>query len=211
MTSKSIDPLGACRAGIVCLSVVLATIGSAPVAQATAPAAAPEAAVQPGNVLRFDALTDSLIARLLLGDLVAASKFGTGRPIDDPQRERELLATVRSEATVLGIDADAAVAVFTDQISASKIVQRGLFARWTEHPDEAPTARPDLGQIRAELDKLTHAILAELKTTETLRHGDSRCRPELFLAKAVGAIEHRLDALHRQALRTAVATVCLPE
>ncbi|WP_410661806.1 gamma subclass chorismate mutase AroQ [Amycolatopsis sp. lyj-112] len=195
------------RTGIVCLSVVFAAVGLAPAAQA-ASVAPSTSAVSNVDALRFGPLTGLVIERLRLGDLVAASKFGTGRPIDDPRRERELLAAVRSEATALGIDADAAVAVFADQITASKVVQRGLFARWTEHPDEAPATRPDLGRIRVELDKLTHAILADLRTTEKLRHGDPRCRTQLLLARVAGTVEHRLDVLHRQALRAAVATVC---
>lgn len=68
--------------------------------------------------------------------------------------------------------------------------------------------RPDLGRIRVERDKLTHTILADLRTTENLRHGDPRCRIRLLLARVAGTVEHRLDTLHRQDLRTAVATVC---
>ena len=41
----------------------------------------------------------------------------------------------------------------------------------TAHPDEAPTTRPDLGQIRTELDRLTTALLGELKSTVDVRTG----------------------------------------
>jgi chorismate mutase len=103
-------------------------------------------------------LTDLATTRLLVSDQVAASKFGTGQPIDDPVREQQQLDQVRQQAVVLGIDPTATVQFFRDQITASKIVQRGLFRLWTAHPELAPTTRPDLGTIRQELDQLTTQI-----------------------------------------------------
>ena len=35
--------------------------------------------------------------------------------------------------------------MFTDQIEANKAVQYALYSRWSNHPDQAPTVRPDLG------------------------------------------------------------------
>ncbi|RZQ62453.1 gamma subclass chorismate mutase AroQ [Amycolatopsis suaedae] len=197
------------RTSVVCLCVVLAASAIGPAAHAAPAAGTPVASGAAPEAGEFGPLADLLIERLRLADLVAAAKFGTGRPIDDPVREAELLATVRTEAAALGIDVDAAVAVFTDQIAASKVVQRGLFERWTEHPGEAP-APPDLGQVRTELDRLTHAILAELTATERLRHGDPLCRVHLVVARIAGAVEHRLDVLHRRALDVAVGSVCVP-
>ncbi len=88
------------------------------------------------------------------------------------------------------------------------MVQRGLFARWTAHPDEAPTVRPDLAVLRARLDRLTSAILAELVRTERLRHHGVACGVQLQLASRSAVSLGRLDALHRQALATAVRSVC---
>ena len=42
-----------------------------------------------------DPLTELMIRRLLLSDLVAAAKFGTGRPVNDSGRERKALDRVR--------------------------------------------------------------------------------------------------------------------
>lgn len=198
------------RKGTMCLSLLLATATLAPAAPVAAGATATPAAPI-SNAAPLGPLTELLVERLQLGDQVAASKFGTDKPIDDPQREQELLAAVGDEATALGIDADAAVALFEDQITASKVVQRGLFERWTQHPDEAPTERPDLDQLREQLDALTHAILRELTTTEELRHGDPLCGVHLTTAAISASLEHRLDSLHRQALHQAVDTVCLPD
>ncbi|MFI8205480.1 chorismate mutase [Streptomyces sp. NPDC085937] len=155
-------------------------------------------------------LTGLVIERLQVSDDVAASKFGTDSPIEDPAREARVLDAVREQAEAAGVDADAAEAFFRDQITASKIVQRGLFDHWTAHPDEAPTTRPDLGPIRGKLDRLTTALLAELKNTEQVRDKPVACGVQLALAGASGATVEHLDPLHRQALSAAVGSVCRP-
>ncbi|WP_225627443.1 chorismate mutase [Streptomyces werraensis] len=155
-------------------------------------------------------LTGLIIERIQVSDDVAASKFGTASPIEDPVREAQVLDSVRKQAEAAGVDADVAVAFFRDQITASKIVQRGLFDRWTAHPEEAPTTRPDLGPIRSKLDQLTTALLAELKDTEQVRDKPVACGVQLVIASASGAAVEHLDALHRQALRTATDSVCRP-
>lgn len=157
---------------------------------------------------RLGALTDLVVKRLRVSDDVAAAKFGTSSPIDDPAREQQVLDQVRQQATALGLDADAATAFFQDQITASKLVQKGLFARWTAHPDEAPTTRPDLGQIRTQLDQLTAALLQQLKSTVDVRTEPISCTVQVILAAGSAAVLDRLDALHRRALGTAVHSVC---
>ncbi|MFB9574161.1 MULTISPECIES: chorismate mutase [Streptomyces] len=157
---------------------------------------------------RLGPLTDLVIERIRVSDDVAASKFGTGSPIEDSVREAQVLEQVRNQAEAAGVNPDTAVAFFQDQITASKIVQKGLFARWTAHPEEAPTTRPDLGPIREQLDQLTTALLQELKDTEELRERPIACMVQLALATGSGAVRERLDTLHREALRTATQSVC---
>jgi chorismate mutase len=186
------------------LTVPQAVAADAPVntesASSTVGAAKPLGALGP--------LTDLVIQRLLVSDDVAASKFGTGSPIEDPVREAQVLEQVRTQAEASGANPDAAVAFFQDQITASKAVQKGLFARWTAHPEEAPTTRPDLAPIREKLDRLTTALLQELKDTEHLRDNSRACTVQLTLASGSGAALEGLDTLHRQALGTATASVC---
>lgn len=152
-------------------------------------------------------LTDLVIQRLRVGDEVAAAKFGTGKPIDDPVREGQELAQVRQDAVTLGIDPDATVRFFQDQITASKVVQRGLFALWTERPELAPVVRPDLTVIRTELDALTTELLGQLVRARDVQRGPL-CRVRLAEAKVTGEIFERLDRLHRRALSAALASVC---
>lgn len=185
--------------------VAVLTIGQ-PAALAT-PVVPPEA-VGVEAAGRLGGLTELVIQRLLVGDLVAASKFGTGKPIEDPVREQQVLDAVRRQAGPLGLDPAATVRFFQDQITASKQVQRGLFDYWTRHPDRAPTTRPDLNLIRQRLDELTTGLLAELVSTKDVRRPDARCRIELAAARFTGAIEHRLDRLHRRALDTGSQSIC---
>ncbi|WP_431039374.1 gamma subclass chorismate mutase AroQ [Streptomyces sp. P6-2-1] len=98
---------------------------------------------------RLGPLTGLVVERLRVSDDVAASKYATGSPVDDPAREAQVLRQVREQAAAAGGDPDAAAAFFRDQIAASKTVQKGLLARWTARPAEAPRTQPDLGRTRA--------------------------------------------------------------
>ncbi|WP_435176331.1 chorismate mutase [Actinacidiphila sp. bgisy145] len=153
-------------------------------------------------------LTHLVIQRILVSDDVAASKFGTGSPVEDPVREAQVLEQVRTRAEASGVDPETAVAFFQDQITASKVVQQGLFARWTAHPREAPTTPPDLGPTRERLDQLTTALLQELKDTEHLRDELVTCTVQLAVATGSGTALEGLDTLHRQALAVATGSVC---
>ncbi|WP_405056661.1 gamma subclass chorismate mutase AroQ [Kribbella sp. NBC_01505] len=153
----------------------------------------------------FEQLTDLVVRRINVGDDVAASKFFSGKPVDDPVREQQILVSVRASAVRLGIDPDETAAFFQAQIDASKVVQRGLLAHWAAHPASAPTTGPDLDAVRKQLDQLTVDLLAELVTVDHLRSGP-RCDISLLLATIPAGIH--LDRLHRQALEVATATVC---
>ncbi|WP_432132619.1 chorismate mutase [Streptomyces tendae] len=157
---------------------------------------------------RLGSLADLVIQRLLVGDQVAAAKFGTDSPIEDPAREQQVLDAVRDQASEYDLNPDEAAEFFRDQITASKVVQRGLFARWTAHPDQVPGSRPDLSEIRARLDLLTKQLLQELKATQHLRNAPVGCRVQLLLATGSGAFVEGLDTLHRQAFKDATPSVC---
>lgn len=154
-------------------------------------------------------LTDLVVQRLFIGDQVAAAKFGTGKPIDDPVREQQELDAIRQSASTLGISPDAAAGFFRQQISASKLVQQALFDRWTAHPDQAPTARPDLAQIRERLDELTTELLDQLVAQQRLLRNSPACEISLRLAQVSAEVFGRLDVLHRTALTTALSATCL--
>lgn len=193
---------------ITALTVAATTLTVPPALAADAPPQAESPVAANKSLGRLGALTDLVVDRLRVSDDVAAAKFGTDSPIDDPAREHQVLDQVRQQAGALGLDPESAAAFFRDQITASKVVQRGLFDRWTAHPDEAPTTRPDLGQIRTRLDRLTTDLLDQLKATVDIRAERIPCTVQLALAAGSAVVRQRLDALHRQALGTAVHSVC---
>ncbi|MEV6282406.1 chorismate mutase [Kribbella sp. NPDC051770] len=207
-------------AGVVSVGVLLGGMIAAPASAAAAPGAPALAPAVPGapasaaaervsaQATGLGQLTDLVAQRIEVGDLVAASKFGTDKPIDDPAREQVVLDQARASAVQLGIDPEETATFFRDQIGASKVVQRGLFARWTAHPAEAPTTRPDLNEIRATLDKLTTELLQALRSTTNVRHAGVRCVVELTTSSITTGFEHRLDRLHTQAFSGAVGHVC---
>ncbi|MEB3370230.1 chorismate mutase [Saccharopolyspora mangrovi] len=153
----------------------------------------------------LDPLVGSAAERVVLSDQVAAAKWGTDSPIEDPEREQQVLDGVAARAVELGLDPEEAERVFRDQIEASKLVQRALHAHWTANPDQQPTERPDLGEIRPELDRLGEAILVELRDTDELRDGPP-CTGHL--AGAYARTARDLDALHQAALGRAVPSIC---
>ena len=170
--------------------------------------AAPAASAESPGRESFVGLTDASAERALVGDLVAAAKFGTPAPIDDPAREQVVLNNVRTLSLQVGVDPEVAVAIFRDQIEANKIVQRGLSALWTAHPELVPTEKPDLVTVvRPILDRITAQLLDQIKETQ-LGQLHPSCDGRLTAARAQVSISRHLDTLHRTALSRAVTSVC---
>ncbi|MGW0889809.1 gamma subclass chorismate mutase AroQ [Saccharopolyspora sp. NPDC002578] len=175
----------------------------------TAPAAlsAPEPAAE--SRARLAPLVDLAAQRLLLADEVAAAKYGTGTPIEDPRREQEVLDTVADLSSASGLDPAVGIRFFRDQIEAGKDVQRGLHERWDEHPELRPAHRPDLGaQVRPRFDRISAEAVRELRATEPVRSPTTHCRADLAVAVLGTVVEHRLDDLHGEELGDALSSVC---
>ncbi|MFD9189061.1 chorismate mutase [Streptomyces phaeochromogenes] len=191
---------------VTAAAVAAAAVSGTTSATAHAPAAPASATAVRASGL--GALTELFAERLLLADKVAAAKYGTESPIDDPVRERQILDDVAARAAGLELDPDSVTAVFRDQIEANKLVQRGLYARWDAHPDERPTERPDLAkEVRPALDLITTRLLAALQETVPVR-ADASCGPRLYAAATLSAYGHRLDVLHLKGLGRALPSVC---
>ncbi|MFI6505785.1 chorismate mutase [Nonomuraea typhae] len=166
-----------------------------------APAVAPDCGA-------LEPLVESSLERVRLADKVAAAKWGTTQPIDDPAREKQVLDAVAAQSEGLGIDPAVATRVFRDQIEAGKLVQRALHARWRAHPGERPADRPDLAkEVRPHLDRITGELLRAIKDSEHVRERPS-CRMKLNRALADAAEEEDLGRLHTRALTRALTSVC---
>ncbi|MFE7299851.1 chorismate mutase [Streptomyces sp. NPDC057579] len=179
---------------------------AAPAAGAGRPATGPVgAAPAPAGQLRPLAALSA--ERLATADLVAAAKWGTGSPIDDPVREREVLDAVAAQARQLGADPEATVRIFRDQIEASKLVQRGLHRRWTADPAQAPTTRPDLARIRVEINRINGELVRAIAASPQARTAP-RCVPWLTVSALRVGRERHLDVLHAAGLARSLRSVC---
>lgn len=169
-------------------------------------ACAPGAGVKPPDEPLL-ALVDLAAQRVQTADTVAAAKWGTGAPINDPAREQAVLADVAMRSTERGMDPATSVQVLTDQIEANKAVQYALYARWSAHPDQAPSVRSDLAQIRPVLDRITAELLGQLKLTQAWRAGPG-CATHLASARLRAQQARVLDQVHSDALSRALASLC---
>ena len=191
-------------------ALALSATGAAAAANFSGPASMWSTMSGPGPVAEPSALhpvAELSAERLATADLVAAAKWGTDSPIDDPAREQQVLDSVAAQAQQLGADPDEVRRIFRDQIEANKIVQRGLFQRWTDHPDQAPTTRPDLAVVRQEINRINTALVHALADTAEARAVPA-CRPELAFAAVQVHHEDRLDALHTRALVRSLRSFC---
>jgi chorismate mutase len=177
------------------------------VASGVTPAAA--AASPPRPHAGLTALVGLDAERILLADKVAAAKFGTSTPIEDPAREQQVLDQAAELATEAGLDREQTTEFFRAQIEMSKVVQRRLHDRWAQRPELAPAERPDLAtEVRPQLDRITVGFIGQLAATQDLRRPTVRCNVALLLAEMTADRQYDLDRLHEHALKGAIEPVC---
>ncbi|MFC8123957.1 gamma subclass chorismate mutase AroQ [Streptomyces sp. NPDC057302] len=183
--------------------------GGAVAAAPARPSAGASADASAGSYARLHTLADLAARRLATADLVAAAKYGTGSPIDDPAREKQVLDDVARQAREVGADPEATVRIFRDQIEANKVVQRELHRRWDAHPSQAPGPgeRPDLGEVREEINRVNRLLVRGIAESPGARAAAS-CRGVLAVAGVRVRGERRLDVLHTVGLGRALASVC---
>lgn len=157
----------------------------------------------------LEPIAQAVSLRLATADAVAAAKWGTPSPIDDPAREAQVLGAVATQAADEGLSAGRVQQIFRDQIEANKEVQRALFGWWSVAPGAAPTVRPDLTQVRPVIDRQNLDILLQLREQEAVLAGPG-CVPALVDAAVAVAAEQRLDPLHQATLARALVSICGP-
>jgi chorismate mutase len=189
-------------------AVLFTGAGVAPaVAQASTSVPAAAAAVRTGPYAGLRTIADLSAQRLATADLVAAAKYGTGSPIDDPAREKQVLDAVAQQARDLGADPDATVRIFRDQIEANKLVQQELFRRWEADPSQGPKERPDLTEVRQEINHVNDALVHAVADSARARSAPY-CGGLLTVSAAHVRLERQLDALHTAALARSLPSVC---
>lgn len=152
-------------------------------------------------------LVDAAAARLATADPVAAAKWLSGGPINDPARVRQVLEAVGDQAESAGMPPEYVTAVFTDQIDATEAIQYSRFSWWKFTPSAAPVTAPDLSSSRTTIDELNRRMVAEIAEDWPVLQGPE-CASALERARSAVADERRLDPLYRQALTAATRSYC---
>jgi chorismate mutase len=164
--------------------------------QAAAPAAAPDS---------LKSLLATLNERLNIGDLVALTKWDSGKPVQDSPREAQVIADARTLAIEHELNPDDVAQLIAAQMEANKLVQYGLLAQWQAAGTAPDTPRPDLGkQIRPHLDALQKRLLQQYAEFAPHRQ-DPNCPSWLANARSGLAA----DALHELALIRAGGELCV--
>ncbi|QBZ87471.1 chorismate mutase [Pseudomonas viciae] len=155
-----------------------------------------------------EALTPLLNAigeRLALADQVALSKWDSHKPVEDRQREREVIAAAVAQAPAYKLSGETVEAFFAAQIEANKMVQYINLSDWALEGKAPDLPRPDLvGQIRPQLDRLQKRLLQQLADFAPYRT-DPQC-PQ-WLARATH--NNKQHPVHRLALIRATAELCV--
>lgn len=141
---------------------------------------------------------------------VAAAKYDSGVPIDDPVRELEILESATDAVEARGPHQRIVIQFFRDQIEANKVIQRELHQPWRRHPEESPAANPDVvAEIKLKLDKITSQITRLFNSMSKFpryTHGHlTELIDERFSAMAPG---QQLPKLHRDAALFAMRAFC---
>ncbi|MFX0573400.1 gamma subclass chorismate mutase AroQ [Nocardia nepalensis] len=178
--------------------------------------AAPDSGAQ---TLDDDPALDRIVAllteRLDTADAVAAAKWATaaqngGEPsIDDPAREAQVYDSMARLGAERGLPESWIHQVFSGQIEANKIVQRGLVTRWRFDPAAVPSTPPDLATVRPVIDRVNAEIIDQLALRRAELTGPN-CAQRLA-SPVLGALTSgRADPLHQAALVRAAAALCGP-
>lgn len=145
--------------------------------------------------------------RLNIADLVALTKWDSGKPIQDSAREAQVIASARKLAVARKLDPDDVAELIAAQIEANKLVQYGLIAQWHAAGKAPDTPRPDLAkQIRPQLDELQNRLLQQYARFAPYRT-DPNCQD--WLAKARSSLIK--NPLHGQALIRATGELCIAD
>lgn len=113
-----------------------------------------------------DDLLGLMRQRLLVQHEVARYKWHAHLPINDAQREQQLLERAEGQARNLGLEPGFIRAFFQAQMQAGKLVQQDDFDGWRRGDTMPPATGPDLMALRLEIDSLNRKLLTALQEAD---------------------------------------------
>lgn len=152
-------------------------------------------------------LVDAAAERLGTAEAVAANKWNTKGPIEDPTRVEQVLSGVAADAAARGVDSERVRRIFRDQISATEAIEYARFAQWKLDPAAAPATAPDLASSRAVIDGLNRTMVDQMAAQWSLLQSPA-CPDRAREATDAVAARRALDPLYRQALSFVTRSYC---
>ena len=181
------------------------------VALIVASALAFQSATAASHPEQLQSLVRDSAKRIVVAREVALAKWDSGAPVEDAEREDQVIETAVAAAEQRGLNEKFVASFFRAQIEANKTVQYGLLAEWYR-AGKAPTHSPVnlKATIRPKLDELQTRLLNDLSSTSAIRQSDD-CHAET--AAAVGIYlkseGREMSPLESVALDRSLATFCI--
>jgi chorismate mutase len=145
--------------------------------------------------------------RVMTADTVAAAKWETAQPIENPAREKVIHEAIACQAAHLRIDQSAVQRIFEDQIEANKIVQRALHSEWQTQPAQHLSHHPDLAtEVRPLLERIDSEFLLAIAQAQPALL-NPQCQLTLRYEKLSKIKALSLDLIHQSALECALAHI----
>ena len=158
---------------------------------------------------RLQPLVETSARRLVLAKQVALAKWGSRVPVEDPTREAQVITAAAKEGELKGLSRQFVSDFLAAQIEANKLVQYSLLAAW-HRAGGAPKHHHPVSltdDIRAQLDQIEAALIAELMETKDIRTSAS-CQDAAAKAVAKYLTHRPLGSLLAVALDRASEANC---
>jgi chorismate mutase len=180
-------------------------------ATSTATVYAADSAVQQGAqdstgaTQKIDHLLELIDKRLSVASEIAKAKWNSNTVVDNPEKDKEQLASISTQATAMGVTNLALFDVFfQNQFEANKIIQARLIMHWHSVYEDRFRFNdaPDLmNDVDPRLDKLTPELIAALQEVQPLL--DQPGMRNYLMTKANQLVR---DDVNGEARRTALMT-----
>ncbi|WP_440811241.1 chorismate mutase [Pseudomonas syringae] len=152
----------------------------------------------------IEPLLQAISERLTIADQVALSKWDSGKAVEDPPREQQVISAAQARAAEFKLKPEDVERLFRAQIEANKQVQNALLAQWHAAGKAPDTVRLSLADdIRPKLDRLQTQLLQAYADFQPLRETED-CKIQLDAALK----RYQRDPIHDQALVLATADLC---
>ena len=147
----------------------------------------------------------TLNERLSIADLVALTKWDSGKPIQDSAREAQVIANARKLAVEHKLNPDEFAQLIAAQIEANKLVQYVLLAQRQAAGKAPDTPRPDLANKSGHSSMSCKIACSAIYADFAPYRNDPECAN--WLAKERSSLIK--DDLHGQALIRATGEPCV--